>query len=244
MRQFIEMHKVLPSGIKTERFIINHNKLSKERVKNNMFYAAMDGNGWLYRGLRANFPYCVLIEKGRKSGDLITSETVWMSDTPMEQNTCQKFIDNANGKVLILGLGIGMVIMPLLKDPDITQIVVIEKEQELINLITPYIRHKKLTIIQGDACEYEPDQLYDTVILDIWANICSDNYKDMKLLEKRYRKFMVRKKENPNRYIDSWSKEKIIKEAREEIQHEKIMDALRGTSNINKLSEALNNPII
>ncbi|MCV5648158.1 hypothetical protein OFN55_36090, partial [Escherichia coli] len=60
---------------------------------------------------------------------------VVMSNTPMEIRTCQDFIERATGRVLINGLGLGMVLHAILQKDDVTHVTVIEKEQDVINLV-------------------------------------------------------------------------------------------------------------
>jgi hypothetical protein len=85
----------------------------------------MDGNGWLTMGLKSDFPYVRLVKKG---------EGVMMSDTPMERNTNYHILDKANGDVLIFGLGIGLIILPLLRKENVKSITVVELYQDLIDV--------------------------------------------------------------------------------------------------------------
>lgn len=126
---------------------------------------------------------------------LIVDGECMMSDTPMEKRTSMDFMINAYGDVLICGLGIGMVILPLLESEKVKSITVIEKYQEVIDCVLPqikkYDKENKLKVILGDCFEFIPDSKYDTIFIDIWAYINSDIYKEEMLpLKRKYRKFL------------------------------------------------------
>ena len=102
--------------------------------------------------------------------------TCMMSDTPMERFTNQDFINMAEDRVLIAGLGIGMVPVTLAQKDEIKHITVIEIDSEIIELVEPLIRkyvpnHEKIEIIQADAYEFPKTytgKKYDYLWLDIW----------------------------------------------------------------------------
>ena len=139
-----------------------------------------------------------------------------MSDTPMERNTNDKFLQSANGDVVIFGLGLGLIVFPLLDDKNIKSITIIELYQDLIDIVKPNIeakdKHKKVKIIQGDCFTFEftKETKFDTIYFDIWIDICGDNYEEQKKLERRFRKHL--NKDNPNKFIDSWMKDHYKRE--------------------------------
>lgn len=186
---------------------IKHFQMSKFEV----IRACMQG-GWMNSGLRENHTYTKLYLNGN----------LWMSDTPMEKRSNNEFIRHANGNVLIFGLGIGLIIYPLLNDENIKSITVIEKNKELIDLLLPILKsydtNNVLQIIEGDAFEYHSqiakETKFDTIYFDIWVDICTDNYESIKKVEKPYRKFLNR--ENPNCFFNSWLKEYYQSEIRRE----------------------------
>ena len=63
----------------------------------------------------------------RRHGNNLYS--VVMSSDTIEHQSCKVFNDSAYGDVMIAGLGIGMVIIPLLHNPKVTRITVYEKYQ-------------------------------------------------------------------------------------------------------------------
>lgn len=132
-----------------------------------------------------------------------------MSDTNMEKRTNADFYVNAHGDVLIGGLGIGMVILAIQDKPEVNSITVIEKYQEVIDMVASQLHfNEKVKIICADVFEWKPEKgvRYDVSYMDIWNWVNEDVYEDeMKPLKNRYSKFLKTKKENPNRFNKCWA---------------------------------------
>ena len=111
-----------------------------------------------------------------------------MSDTPAELRAHLPIVRNATGSVLITGLGLGIVVRACLAKPEVTDVTVIEKSQNVIDLVGPHMPKRKLTVIQGDAFTWKPpkDKRYDAVWHDIWPEIDPDNSKEMGTLCRRF----------------------------------------------------------
>lgn len=131
---------------------------------------------------------------------------VVMSDTDMEKMTNARFVANAHGNVLIGGLGIGMILLAIQDKTDIEKITVVEKSAEVIELVKDQLPlNSKVEIVHSDVWEYVPSCKFNTIYMDIWNFINTDVYKgSMKPLLSRYRKFLVSKEDDANRYIDCW----------------------------------------
>lgn len=131
---------------------------------------------------------------------------VVMSDTDMEKRTNAGFVANAHGNVLIGGLGIGMILLAIQDKTDIEKITVVEKSAEVIELVKDQLPlNSKVEIVHADVWEYVPSCKFNTIYMDIWNFINTDVYKgSMKPLLLRYRKFLVSKEDDANRYIDCW----------------------------------------
>lgn len=115
--------------------------------------------------------------------------TTVMSNTPKEVHSNWQFIICAKGRVLINGLGLGMVLTEILNRDKVTEVWVIEKYEEVIKLVGPtFADDPRVKIIHADALEYKPPKgvRFDCVWHDIWDNICSDNLEDMKKLHRKY----------------------------------------------------------
>lgn len=139
---------------------------------------------------------------------LLNKNDCVMSNTPMEKRTNSDFVLNAHGNVLIGGLGIGLIILAIQDKEEVKQITVIEKNREVIELVGKQLPFNyKVNIVNDDVFEYKPLSKYNTIYMDIWNYINEDVYKkQMKPLISRYRKYLVSKSEDENRFIDCWCK--------------------------------------
>lgn len=136
-------------------------------------------------GMRSAVHYCPAGTYKR----LTCGGGIVMSNTPMELRTNAQFVRRAKGHVHINGLGLGVVLLAVLLKPEVESVTVVEKSEDVINLVAPSFAHfAKLTIIQGDALEYKPPskKKFGAVWHDIWNDICGDNLEDMKLLHRRW----------------------------------------------------------
>jgi len=120
---------------------------------------------------------------------LMRNNTVVMSNTPDEIRDFMGFVRKAEGSVLVNGLGIGVLLKALLDKKEITKITVIEKSEDVINLVaSTYLKDDRVDIINADAFEYKPPkgERYNAVWHDIWDYICGDNVEEMKKLHRKY----------------------------------------------------------
>lgn len=132
---------------------------------------------------------------------LMRGGTVVMSNTQMEISSNYDFVREAKGKVLINGLGLGMILAAILTKPEVTEVTVIEKFKEVVDLTGPkFANDSRVKIINADALEYKPakGEKFDCVYHDIWDFICADNLEDMAKLHRRYGK--------KTNWQDSWKK--------------------------------------
>lgn len=122
--------------------------------------------------------------------------STWMSITPNEIYTMKKPIEDAAGKVLTLGCGMGyFAYMAALKDT-VEHVTIIEKQPEVIELFNTFILPQfsckdKITVIQADAFDYMKalaDGEYDFCFVDIWkGNTDTVPYLKMKKLCSRFK---------------------------------------------------------
>ena len=149
---------------------------------------------------------------GLRSGDymkLTHNGEIMMSNTNMEKRTNSNFVINANGDVLIAGLGIGLIVLPIQDKEEVKSITIIEMNQEVIDIVAPQLPlNDKVKIVKGDIFEWKPERgtKYDVIYFDIWDYINSDVYEEeMKPLKKRFKNYLRTKTENPNRFIKCWT---------------------------------------
>lgn len=125
----------------------------------------------------------------RINGELV------MSDTPMEKDTNEDFVRWARGDVLIAGLGLGMVVLPLIRRAGVLSVTVIEKSQDVIDLVLPQLlaavtpeEAAKLTVLRDDINTWKPPRRrWDYIYFDIWPGISRDNLPEMRALHRRFR---------------------------------------------------------
>jgi hypothetical protein len=63
---------------------------------------------------------------------------VWMTDYPIEQAQHDALLKDAHGRVLVGGLGLGYAVRLLSHNPNVNEIVVVEKSHEVIDMVWPY----------------------------------------------------------------------------------------------------------
>ena len=102
---------------------------------------------------------------------LMVGKETWMVDDPLHWYGMQDLAKAARGRVLVAGLGLGLVIHALEDNESVTNIDVVEINMDVINLITPLIGMSKTNIIKDDLWRYlyRTEEAYDTCILDIWV---------------------------------------------------------------------------
>lgn len=128
---------------------------------------------------------------------LFISGSLVMSDTEHErQSNWGVLRESYFGDILIAGLGLGMVLLPILARENVTSVTVIELSQDTVDLVVPHIKAAagkdadKLTVIQGDIFEWKPPRgaRYHTIYFDIWGDICQDNLPAMRKLHQKFRR--------------------------------------------------------
>lgn len=116
---------------------------------------------------------------------------VVMSNTRMEVVTNSEAFKAATGRVLINGLGMGMLLEAILSKPDVTYVRVIEHDPDVIALVGPHFaRDRRVEIIHADAYEYVPErgERFNYAWHDIWDTISPRNLPLMARLGRRYGK--------------------------------------------------------
>lgn len=84
-----------------------------------------------------------------------------MNDTLAELELHETFVRAATGKVLITGLGMGLLPAALLRKPDVTRIEIVELEPDVIALVRPHLQDERIAVHQGDAYTFEPATQFD-----------------------------------------------------------------------------------
>ena len=89
---------------------------------------------------------------------------------PEKLTTHKAFFKNANGRVLISGLGLGNSLHEVLKKNNVKSITIVEHAQDIINLVGKSFKDPRVKIIQGDIFGYIPKEHFDCIYHAIWSN--------------------------------------------------------------------------
>lgn len=168
---------LVPEGRKgpwrVERFKVSEAEASLGRLRS---IASASRRGWIEAGTYTR---------------LMRDDVVVMSDVPDEREDHSGFVRRAHGRVLIAGLGLGMVLAALLRKPLVTDILVIEKDQNVIDLVGPhYGDDPRLRIVRADIFEALPlirrEPIFDFAWFDIWDVMCANSLPEMTKLKRRF----------------------------------------------------------
>ena len=97
----------------------------------------------------------------------------WMVDDPPHWRAMEIYAEQSTGAVLTSGLGLGLIVFGLIKNPKVTKIVVVERSAEVALLVSRHLPESdKLTIVIGDFYDYlEVDKTeWDTIMVDLWVS--------------------------------------------------------------------------
>lgn len=118
---------------------------------------------------------------------------VVMSDTPAELRDHIEPVKLAEGRCLVHGLGLGIVVQAMLDKPEVSHVTVVEQSPDVIKLSAGHylsnLRYKgRLEIIMDDALSWKPHRgaRWDVVWHDIWDSIGAQNWESMKRLHRRF----------------------------------------------------------
>lgn len=133
------------------------------------------------------FVYPAVLENGRE----------WMTVTPNEIATMREPLSHMRGNIAVMGLGLGYFAYMASEKPEVSSVVIVERDPEIIDLFTRHIlpqfpQRDKISIVQEDAFEFAAVMAhscpaYDCVFVDLWHDV-SDGvgmYLRMKRLQKR-----------------------------------------------------------
>lgn len=207
---FVPMAAVIPAGQDGE-WEVEHYQMDREEVSFHQTVGAMRRRQWDTYDLVPG-RYCRLARSR-------LGETV-MTDTPMERRTNAEFVAQATGDVLIAGLGLGMVIPPLLAKQDVGHVTVVERSAEVIRLVEPHLRaaigrraENGFHVEHADIFEWRPPRgkPWRTIYFDIWSGISTDNLEQMATL---HRKFAQKLDRSRTHWMGSWRHHELRLEVR------------------------------
>jgi hypothetical protein len=140
--------------------------------------------------LRAVFHPREYVQPGRYTR-LVRGRSIIMSDTLSERLDHQLAVHRAHGRILINGLGLGMVLNACLRKPEVDHATVVEISPDVIKLVAPHYQKRygeRLTIVEADALTWRPKKgsRFGMVWHDIWDTISGDNLPEMTKLHRSY----------------------------------------------------------
>jgi hypothetical protein len=158
---------------------------------------------------------------------LFVNGGLMMSDGEHEKRTNSEAVRLAHGDVLVAGLGIGMVLVPMLQKPEVRTVLVLEKSAGVIQLVEVAVRRYvgeaavKLTVVEADAFTWEAPtgRCWDCIYFDVWPDICTDNLKGVTKLKRRYARRLNR--DNPKSWMRAWMEESLRSRLRREKRRER-----------------------
>lgn len=141
---------------------------------------------------------------------ILQNNREWMLITPNEIETMAKPIEEAFGKVLTYGLGLGYFAYMVSLKPNVESITIVECDKLAIKLFETYILpqfkfQNKIHIILSDAYEYAKNcPKYDYVFVDIWHDPQDgvDAYLKFKKIENKDTKYSYWIEDTLKYYID------------------------------------------
>ena len=165
--------------------------------------------------LRSGFRSHEYVPEGDYMRLQVNGELV-MSDTRMEQRSNLEVVAQAKGHVLIFGLGMGMIIVPILANPEVETVTVVELCADVVNLVHPHLIYlpgfAKLTVEVGDAFKFKPPRRdYSCIYFDIWHDINTDNLQDIATLHRRAARWKA-----PGAWCSSWMHSELLLRRRRE----------------------------
>lgn len=184
------------------------------------FPQGIDGNASVYQfnisplgATLANIgtPHHRHVMEGDYTGLRINGD-VMMSDTRAEIMDHWNLFYNAQGRVLVHGLGLGVALDGVLRKTDVEHVTVVEINPCVIRLVAPYWQAKhgeRLTIVEADALKHTwpKGTRFDCVWHDIWPSICGDNWDEYK--------YFTRSWANRCGWQGAWVKDEVRRLAKE-----------------------------
>lgn len=167
----VDLPEIDEAGVRVEKFTV-----SESDARFSAMRAVFQGRGYV-----PPWTYTRLSVDG----------TLWMSDTPDEKRDHIAPVWEASrrgGRILVNGLGLGMVVSGLLKLPNVEHVDVVEKSERIVDLIGPHYESSRCTVHHSDAytIKWPAGTRWTVAWHDVWAYLSLDNIEGMHRLHRRY----------------------------------------------------------
>lgn len=113
---------------------------------------------------RYTFLYCLTEATLMQGGEVV------MNDFPGELKKHLQFILQAQGRVLVTGLGLGCVVRGLLAYGQVEHVDVVERSWDVLKLCGPYVADRRLTVYVMDCLKSLPQGTWDYAWHDLWSD--------------------------------------------------------------------------
>lgn len=147
---------------------------------------------------------------------ILADNRLWMSDTPAEMHdhimAAIEMTRPGVRRVLINGLGLGMVLRAALSNPDVEHIDVVEIDPRCVALVgAHYATDPRVHLHTADAYEqckaWPAGSAWDVAWHDIWPDLCEDNLPLMARLNRSYARRTT--------WQGCWGKELLLRHRRQ-----------------------------
>jgi spermidine synthase len=150
---------------------------------------------------------------GRRYINLVHRHTIVMSDTPMELRTMEEAVSRARGRVLVGGLGLGIVTLAMLAKSEVEHVTVLERSDDVRALVEPRVPlpPDRVTVVTADVFKWKPEagEQFDTVWMDIWSDIPNyGNIHQMTRLKRRFSRHLA-----PGGWFGCWREDDAWRDA-------------------------------
>lgn len=148
--EFAVQHEAYPTG---HEFTTTHN------IRNVM----LGGQ----KTVKVSWPEPVTIHR------LVGPSGTWMTDLPVEVAQMREAVKGLRGRVLVGGLGLGLVASLLAQKKTVRNIVVVEKNTEVLDLVARHVAHPKIECRRNDLFDelrHVPEWHFDYAFFDIWQS--------------------------------------------------------------------------
>lgn len=120
---------------------------------------------------------------------LLHKKETLMADTDAEIIDFLEFVEDACGRVLVAGLGLGVVVQALLNrkyNDCVDHITVVEKSADVIRLVAPYFPDNRLKVVNADIFSWRTNERFNFSWYDIWDDISGEHVLQIDRLKRRF----------------------------------------------------------
>lgn len=129
---------------------------------------------------------------------------ILMVDAEDEVGPYANFVAGANGRVLLLGLGLGIMASMLLSAPLVTGVVGVEIDPILCAYVSGKLPDPRLTVVCADCWEWEPVGTFVCGYYSIWHWRNLDTWAEKESLKHRYAPVVTDQHVDWEDVLDEW----------------------------------------